>query len=103
MRWSWAQLGHKPSRALLLNDFIPPTYTYGGIVRLRAVLAHRPASRQASTSDQSQIANKTRSKTTGAAPAWASAVGSVGIVRTRSQLSTTPAVRNMVPLSNCRL
>src|SRR5215470_15947941 len=103
MRLSWAQLGHKPSRALLLNDFIRPTCTYGGIVRLRAVLAHCPASRQASTSDQSQIADKTRSKTTGAAPAWASAVGSVGIVRTRSQLSTTPAVRNMVPLSNCRL
>src|SRR5215831_11188984 len=63
--------------------------TAGEIVRLRACLAHRPASRQASTSDQSQIAHKTRSKTTGAAPAWGSAVGSVGIVPTKSQLSTT--------------
>src|SRR5215813_13156940 len=62
---------------LLLDDFIRPPEHRGEIVRLRAWLAHRPASRQASTSDQSQIANKT-SKTTGAAPAWASAVGSVG-------------------------
>src|SRR5215813_5025231 len=67
-------LGTNRVGPLLLNDFIRPTCTYGEIVRLRAWLAHRPASRQASTSDQSQIANRTRSRTNGAAPTWTSAV-----------------------------